>query len=173
LGNVTTDAIRKAAGSNIAFLPAGSFKEIVVSVNNIASLNTVSLLQYPDDLITIRTLTGSQILKALERSVSLIPQKNKGFLQVSGMSFKYNPKAAKGSRVTSVTINGKPLVQNKSYSAAMTQPFSNGGYGYFIIWGKSKDNVKETGKTISDAVKSFVTNINPSDYKDMNRIIAQ
>ena len=51
------------------------------------------------------------MLEALENSVSYYPESNGRFLQVSGITFAFNPTNEKGSSVgqCSVCVQGKPL----------------------------------------------------------------
>lgn len=171
LGNLTADAIRKATNADIAIVPAGLFKETSIPVNKMKSVNPASFLQYPDDLIVTITLTGDQIRQALERSVSLYPQKNMGFLQVSGLTFAFNPTAPRGQRVGSIKINGKDLQPGNKYTVGMTQPFAKGGYGYFVIWGSNQANIVESGKTVREAVMAFISSDDITRCLKLDRIL--
>jgi 2',3'-cyclic-nucleotide 2'-phosphodiesterase (5'-nucleotidase family) len=171
LGDLATDALRASTGAQISFIPAGSFKEASVPADRIKYADVNSFLQYSDDSINVMDLTGAQIVKALERSVSLYPQKNMGFLQVSGLTFSFNPKAPRGSRISSVTLDDKTKINpNSRYRVATTHPFANGEYGYFIIWGKDKDKITDSGVSISAAVSNYIAKTDLPDYSVPGRI---
>ncbi|MHB1459034.1 MAG: 5'-nucleotidase C-terminal domain-containing protein [Armatimonadota bacterium] len=171
LGNLTADALRSSTGAQIAFVPAGSFKEATILADTIKSVDVNTFLQYPDDPVNVMELTGAQIVKALERSVSLFPQKNMGFLQVSGITFSFNPKATRNTRVTAVMLNGKTKIDLvMSYRVATTRPFANGAYGYFTIWGNDKNRIKDAGVTISQSIKKYIEKTDLPDYTILGRI---
>ncbi len=140
------DVVRSYASTDGAFLAAGLVKE------KFDKDNLASLLQYPTDQIVIVNLTGAQIKQAFERSVSLFPQPNTSFLQISGFEVKFLKTAGDGPRVQSITADGTKLDDAKSYSIAMPTSLGRGGLGYFKIWDKTK--IKKTlEKTIEDVLR--------------------
>ena len=86
-------------------------------------------------------LSGKMVRLALERSVAIYPQPNLGFLQVSGIKFTVDPAKPVGERVTSVTVGSAPLVDNATYSVAVTNSMANGALGYWKVW--TQDNVQK------------------------------
>ena len=172
LGDLVADALKNSAKSSVAVVAAGSLKETEIPAGSVKPADVVNCLQYPydKDKIVVLELTGKQILSALERSVRINPQKNMGFLQVSGLKVAFDPSAAKGSRIISVEVNKQTLDEAKKYSVAMPVPLADGEYGYFTIWGKEKQKpVKDT--SISGAVSEFLVSKTSIDYKELNRII--
>ena len=172
LGDLVTDAVTAGAGISLALIPAGSFREITIPKGTVKPDDIVKGLQYPDDKISVIELTGNQITQALERSVSIYSQKNLGFLQVSGISFTFNPGSPKGSRVTSITIDGAKIAGDRKYRVATTEPLADGAYGYFTIWGK---NLKPspTNKTTERAVTDYLSKHNSIDYVRLDRIMVK
>jgi 5'-nucleotidase / UDP-sugar diphosphatase len=169
LGDLVADSIRNAGQTPIAFLPAGSLKEITIPAGSVKTDDVLECLQYPDDKIAVIELTGDQIARALERSVSIYPQKNMGFLQVSGLSFVFDPQSPKGYRVGSVIVGKDKLIADSKYRVATTQPLADGAYGYFTVWGKNHPSeLKE--KTVSQAVTEFLSARDSVDYGSKNRI---
>jgi 2',3'-cyclic-nucleotide 2'-phosphodiesterase (5'-nucleotidase family) len=126
------DVLRDAANADGAFLAAGLVKE------SFQQDNLASLLQYPEDEIVVLGLKGSLIKQAFERSISLYPQQNTSFLQVSGFEIAFDPNAAPGARVKRISAAGSPLDDNKTYNVAMPASLGRGGLGYFKIWDKTK-----------------------------------
>ena len=126
------DVLREAASADGAFLAAGLVKE------NFSKDNLATLVQYPEDEVVVLALKGSQIRQAFERSISLYPQQNTSFLQVSGFDIAFDPSAAPGQRIKRVSAGGAPLDDNKTYNIAMPASLGRGGLGYFKIWDKNK-----------------------------------
>ena len=170
LGDLMVDAVRASAGTSIALLPAGGFREITIPKGAIKTADILKCLQYPDDQIAVMRLTGARLLKALERSVSIYPQKNMGFLQVSGLTLTFDPTAPKESRIKSALVGAEPVVPDRSYRIATTKPLADGAYGYFTIWGNQPPELKR--KTIAQAATDFLSQRTSVDYRVLNRIIS-
>lgn len=141
------DQIRSAASAEIGFVAAGLIGDGYTKDKDLASL-----MLYPQEQIVIVKLTGTEIREALERSVSLYPQPNTGFLQVSGIEVSFRPSAPSGSRVVSASVGGSKLEAARVYSVAMPSSLGRGGCGYFNIWDKKK--IAKTFET--DTVESVL-----------------
>lgn len=126
------DVVREFAGTDAAFI-AAFFVNKSFDKDNLASLAL-----YPTDGIAVLNLTGAEVKQALERSVSLYPQPNEAFLQLSGIEAVFNKNAAPGQRIVSVTVNGSKLDEKRTYTVAMPASLAQGGLGYFKIWNTSK-----------------------------------
>jgi 2',3'-cyclic-nucleotide 2'-phosphodiesterase (5'-nucleotidase family) len=88
----------------------------------------------------------------LERAVSLYPQANQSFLQLSGIEVTFKKSAAPNSRIVSVSVGGSPLADGKTYSVAMPSLLAKGGLGYFKIWEQAKI-AKRLDKSIESVLK--------------------
>lgn len=143
---IAADALREFANADGAFLAAGLVKD------NYRADNLATLLQYPTDEIVLVSLRGSQIRQAFERSVSLHPQPNTSFLQISGFEVTFQKGAPPGQRIVSVTANGAKLDDERTYLIAMPNTLGRGGLGYFKIWDKSKI-VKTFDRKMEDVLK--------------------
>lgn len=132
------DELRTAAGTDLAFVAAGLFKE----KGRLDSNDIASSLLFPTDEVVILTLTGAQIRQAFERSLVLYPQANSSFLYFSGGSVNFDKLAASGKRVTSISLDSGSLDLAKNYRVAMPASLGYGGLGYFQIW----DQKAITGK---------------------------
>ncbi|MCC6403637.1 MAG: 5'-nucleotidase C-terminal domain-containing protein [Fimbriimonadaceae bacterium] len=141
------DVIRAATKAEIAFLPAGVIK------SDFKSGDLSKMLQFPSDQVVVVELTGAQVRSALERSVSLLPSPNPGFLQVSGITVTCSPRGVAGSRVKEVTVAGAALDASARYRVAMPSSLGRGGLGYFTVW--KKEQIVETlpGTTVETLLK--------------------
>ena len=127
------DILRDYATVDGAFLAAGLVKPTFQKSEDLASL-----IQYPSDELVVVTITGAQVKQAFERSLSLYPEENSGFLQISGFEVTFSKSAPSGQRVLSVRCNGVSLEESKNYRIAMPSSLGRGGLGYFKIWDKAK-----------------------------------
>lgn len=126
------DILRDVSGSDGAFIAAGMIKQ---SFNKD---DLSSLLQFPDDEIVVVSLKGSEIRSAFERSISLYPQSNASFLQVSGFEIAFDPNGPPNAKIKGVTASGSKLDDSKEYRVAMPSSLGRGGFGYFRIWDRAK-----------------------------------
>ena len=131
------DVLKTAAGADGAFIASGMLKADYDKTQDLAST-----LLYPEDQLTLVKLTGKQVKLALERSVSLYPQPNTSFLQLSGFEATFNRNLSDGKRILTVLVNGSALSPTSTYLVAMPSRLAEGGYGYFKIW--DKPNIVKT-----------------------------
>ena len=89
IGNFCTDALRQVLGADIAFVNGGAIRSDIQQGE--VSYNTLLRVFPYNNTICTATMTGQQIMDALEVSVCLYPNENGGFLQVSGLKFKADP----------------------------------------------------------------------------------
>jgi hypothetical protein len=131
-GQTAADILRDVTQADGAFLAAGLIKP------TFQKDDLATMLQYPDDEIVIVKLKGSDVRQAFERSISLYPQANTSFLQVSGFEITFDPKAAVSQRVKSITTPSGALENGRDYRIAMPSSLGRGGFGYFKIWDRAK-----------------------------------
>ena len=124
LGNLFADIRRAETGAQVGVFLSGAIRRDIP-----AGPVTVAMLldAYPfiDDIITVR-LSGARIISALEHGLSL----ERGIMQVSGMTVRYDPARPVGSRVLEVRIGADVLRQDASYSVAAGGFLLNGGDMY-------------------------------------------
>ena len=130
-GNMVTDAIRFYLNTDIAIINSGVIRgDRQYDANNTWTMrDIVTELPFRSQLVIIEA-TGQQILDILENGVSKIVDVKGRFPQVSGMSFVFDRTKPIGSRINKVTVAGKLLDLDKTYSIGTTNYLANGGDGY-------------------------------------------
>ncbi len=150
LGNFIADIIKETSGADVALLNAGTIRT-GIKKGEIKVKHVYSVLPFDNYIVAIK-LTGRQIREALEHGISAV-EKNEGrFPQISGMSFKYNPEANFGEKVTFINISGNPIDMDKEYSVATNDFLVAGGDGY-KVFGKVLKSSKDLSIT-GGAIKS-------------------
>ncbi len=84
----------------------------------------------------VRPVTGAVLWEALEQSVSSEPSPNDGFLQIAGFAFVYQPSAATGVRVQSVTLDDGTAIAREdptTYLLVDTNYLDTGGDDYGML----------------------------------------
>lgn len=128
LGNFAADALRSAAGAEIALINGGAVRSSIPA-GEITKRQLAEAFPSGNYAVTME-VTGDWLLEALENGVSLYPAAEGCFPQVSGMSFKFDPAQPAGSRVFEVKVNGEALDAAKTYTLATVDSIAAGGDGY-------------------------------------------
>jgi len=159
LGNLIADALRQTGHAQAALIPAdeidGSAQVAAGKAEVSAIVATLRYAADSSDTVVVLNLTGAQLLKVAERSVSRAPQPFDGFLQISGLQIRYNPSQSEGKRVSLVGIGGSEVEAAKTYRVAVTRPLAGGSLGYFQIFSQ-KDIAEDTGIPISRSLSSYL-----------------
>ncbi|MCX8052334.1 MAG: 5'-nucleotidase C-terminal domain-containing protein [Armatimonadetes bacterium] len=172
LGNLAADAVRSFLRTDIAFIVASELKpkDPPFPPGKILLSDIAALVSYPNDALATLQLPGRTIKQALERAVSIQPQPNQGFLQVSGLEFTFDPNKPAGLRVTSIKVGGIPIDDERLYTVAVTNSVANGALGYWKCW--SQEHVKERrpDATIVKAIEAYLRANPVIDYSKLGRI---
>lgn len=131
-GNLMGDIMRLGLDADAAFLNGGTIRsDQIHAAGRLCMRDYVSMLPFTDELVVLR-LRGSDVLETLETGVSSWPKREGRFLQVSGITFKFDPGQPSGSRIVpgSVTIAGKPLNLDKNYRVATKAYLRSGKDGF-------------------------------------------
>lgn len=145
LGNLLTDAMREALGTNIAVTNGGGIRA-PIAAGDVTRNHVLTTLPFDNTLVRT-TLTGKEIKAALEHSVRLYPEENGGFLHVSGLAFTFDPSKPAGNRVEEVIINDRPLDEEKAYSVATNNFTAVGGDGFGMF--KAENIEFDSGELLS------------------------
>jgi 5'-nucleotidase len=160
LGNLIADAILAATrnqGAQIGFMNEGGIrKDLEAGDNNVAAFGqTQAVLPFGNTLV-VMDLTGAQIRNLLEQQWHSASS-NGSMLQVSnGFSYTWDDKRPAGSRVTSITLNGQPLVDTKAYRIVANNFLAEGGDN-FPEFAKGTNRL-ETGLLDLDAFTEYLRN---------------
>jgi 5'-nucleotidase / UDP-sugar diphosphatase len=136
MGNLIADAQRAATGADIALANGGGIRgDRTYDAGTVLTRRDI-LTELPFGNSTVLTeLPGSQVLAALENSVSQVENGAGRFAQVSGLTMVYDPAAPAGSRVSEVMVGGEPLDLDKVYKVATNNFILDGGDGYAALGG--------------------------------------
>lgn len=139
LGDFMADAMlsyRKNNTQNVDFalINAGGVRA-TIDEGSITRGEVLTSFPFGNAIVQI-AVTGKQLWEVLEGIVTGVNVNNKkpvtSFLQVSqGIKIDYNPKAANGSRLVSVTIGNKPLENGTTYQVVTLDFLAGGGDNFF------------------------------------------
>lgn len=182
MADFVTDAYKYSTGAEIAIINGGGIRDNIkagkITYKSLLDVNPFS------NQLTVKKVTGQELLDALEYSVSYVPDDFGGFLQVSGITFDVDlDKDAKVKldesgmfvgfdsderRVSNVKINGEDLDPKREYlTAGNTYILANQGNGYTMFNGEevALDRYVEDEMALSEYLESMGGKMS-DEYKD-------
>ena len=171
LGNIIADAMREAVGAEVALANGGGIRgDRTYEAGTILTRKDI-LTELPFGNVTVLIeLSGADLLAALENGVSEVENGAGRFPQVSGLSFLYDPKAPKGSRVAEVAVGGTALEPGRLYKVATNDYLLGGGDGYSSLKG-AKALIDAAGaKLLASTVMDYIAANEPVAPKIEGRI---
>lgn len=131
LGDLLTDAMRDVSGADVALTNGGGIRASI-KTGTVTKGDIITVLPFGNQIVTLK-VKGSDIQAALENGTASYPEPSGGFPQVSGISFKIDTSATKGSRVHSILIGGKILDPEATYTLATNDFTAVGGDQYTMF----------------------------------------
>jgi 5'-nucleotidase len=140
VGNWVADMMRNGCQADIAICTGGTLRaDCVFPAGPITEGALTKLLPFMDELRVV-SLSGAQVVAALENGVSRWPVLDGRFPQVSGVAFAFDPRLPPGARVVagSVRVGGspsalEPLLQEAQYAVAVPDFVGRGKEGYSMF----------------------------------------
>lgn len=139
LGNFICDILRSASKSEICFLNSGTFRSNRIHpIGEFTKRDLLDILPMIDETIVLH-LSGRDLVKALENGVSQYPKMEGRFLQVSGLSFSFDPAKDPGDRVdlASVYIHDRDeeVDLDEMYTVCTKSYLAEGKDGFDVLKG--------------------------------------
>lgn len=131
LGNLVTDAMIAATGADVAITNGGGIRASIPA-GDITLGQVITTFPFGNYVVTLET-PGQDIIDALEHGLSVYPEPNGGFPQISGMTVKFDPAQEPGSRIVELLINGEPVDPEKTYVLATNNFMAIGGDKYDML----------------------------------------
>jgi 5'-nucleotidase len=151
LGDLIADAQRAAGRTPIAFTnPGGIRTDLRAGTVTYADLFAVQ--PFGNSLVRL-TLTGAQIVALLEQQWQDQPQPR--VLQVSGLSYTWQPEQPIGARVdpAEVSVDGQPLALDGAYRVVVNSFLAEGGDNFTVLRDRTD---REGGAQDLDAFVDYV-----------------
>ena len=155
MGNLITDAMLdrvKEQGIQIAIQNGGGLRASI-DAGPVSMGEILTVLPFQNTLSTFE-VTGEVMIAALENGVSQMEDGAGRFPQVSGIAFTVNTTAEPGSRISDVTVGGKPIDPKATYGVVSNNYVRNGGDGYKMF--KDAKNAYDFGPDLADVTAEFM-----------------
>jgi len=160
LGDLICDAMlwkTASLGATIAIQNGGGVRASIPP-GDVTMGQVLEVLPFGNEITTL-TVTGAELLAALENGVSAVEDDAGRFPQVGGIRFTFDPTQASGGRVTAVeTWNADvegfvALDPAATYTVATNDFLANGGDGYDYSGATDR---YDTGWLLSDALAEYL-----------------
>ena len=174
IGNLIADAVRASTGADVAIVNGGGIRgnKQYASGATLTRRDILTELPFGNASVMVE-ITGKDIKDALENGLSQYDNRAGRFPQVSGLVVTFDGKAAAGSRVQSIIINGQPYDPARKYKVASNDFMFAGGDGYSAL-GRGKTLIGKTdGSLLANVVMSHVRRLGKVESKIEGRIIAK
>ncbi|MEA2723388.1 MAG: hypothetical protein QOH59_1159 [Gemmatimonadales bacterium] len=137
VGDLVSDAMRAGTGADVALLNSGTLRlDDVIQPGPISNHQLEALFPFADQTRVITfPLTGAGLRRILEHGVSSGVFGTGGFLQISGLSFTFDPSKPSGRRVVGELRrpSGRALAPEDSVRVALgVYSACEGGDGYSV-----------------------------------------
>jgi len=178
LGNFAADAIlwaaRRAMGDHVeAALTNGGGIRASIQAGDITMNDMRTVFPFGNE-VTVLTVTGAELLEALEAATHATPAAMGAFPQVAGIEFTIDTTVAyaqgelypdstffqpaePGSRVTIHTVGGRPFALTARYTIATNDFTAAGGDAYHVFRLPYAATGYKTGLSLEDALIQYVT----------------
>lgn len=156
LGNFIADIMLEATDAELAMLNSGTLRSDMIHPRGEFKVRDLTaILPMVDPLIVLK-IKGSDIIEALENSVSKYPSLEGRFAQVSGIKFGFDPKKPPGKRVNPrhVKIQGHYIDLEKYYRLVTKAYLVEGKDGYDVFKRVEKLSDPENGQPLVTAVQN-------------------
>ncbi len=152
LGNLVADALKHFTDADIAFQNGGGIRASIKE-GTITLKDAYTVLPFDNRVVVIEA-TGRTVWEALENGVAPYPSAAGQFLQVSGVEYTFDAAREAGSRIVSVSMDGKPIELDRVYRVVANDFLTGGGDHYTML--KSCKILLDTKLYLRDAFTEYV-----------------
>lgn len=149
LGQWSSDAIRRAAGADIALQNGGGLRR-GIAAGPVTLGDLYEVMPFDNHLVTVE-MTGQQVLALLEYGIR---NAKIGMLQFSGVKVIFDASMPAGKRVAAVMSDGRPLQPSAVYKVATNDFMASGGDGYTMF--QDARNLTDTYLTLRDVLADAI-----------------
>jgi 5'-nucleotidase len=148
LGNLIADAQREALSTDIALMNLGGIRTDL-NAGEISYGELFAIQPFGNTLARVK-LSGAQLLSALEQQWRSTPPR---MLQISGLSYVWDPQAPVGQRVVEARVGARALAPQATYSVAINNFLADGGSDFEVF---REAGERRTGPTDIDALVTYI-----------------
>ncbi len=173
MGVLVTDAMLAASDADIAIQNGGGLRASI-DAGPVTMGEVLTVLPFQNTLATF-TLSGADVLAALENGVSQVEDGAGRFPQVGGMRYAWDPSAPPGARIVSAETRADggwiPLSPDTEYRVVSNNFMRRGGDGY-SVFAENATNVYDFGPGLEQVVVDYIDANSPYNPRTEGRVTA-
>lgn len=131
LGRLIANGMLMTTGADVALMNGGGIRD-GIPAGPITKKQVYTVLPFGNYLWTT-ALTGAELKSVLENGVSKLPSQDGRYPHLAGASFTFDVSQPVGSRVTSITVGGKPYDPAATYTFCTLNFAMSGGDEYTML----------------------------------------
>jgi 5'-nucleotidase len=186
LGNLITDAMREETGAQLAITNGGGIRsnipvgvetpeDVALDAPQTVTLGDVLTVLPFGNLVSTFSLSGADVVAALENGVSRIEDGAGRFPQVSGLRYTFDPAAEAGSRIVSVEVLGEdgayaPIDEAATYTVASNDFMRRGGDGY-TVFAENAIDAYDFGRPLDQVLADYIAANSPINPQLEGRVV--
>jgi 5'-nucleotidase/UDP-sugar diphosphatase len=155
LGNLVARALKDKFKANLAIMNSGGIRDSLYK-GEVTIESVMMVLPFAGEIVTAELL-GSELKPYLEYVATQLTPGSGSFPQIAGVQMVLDKTSGKAK---SLLIEGKPLVENKTYLMALPEFIANGGDKY------PKIKSRKYGFVDADVLKQYVQKVGNLKLKD-------
>ncbi len=155
LGDLVTDAMRTSTCADVALINSGALRTSI-EAGDITLQMVYDLMPFLNFACTL-DVPGSVLWEEMEFSLSLMGASKGGYLQYSGMTVTYDPTAASGHKVTSITVGGSEVDKDATYTVTTIEFVTKGGDGNVYLMQYSAQTEDSLDSIFADYIRGVGT----------------
>jgi 5'-nucleotidase len=132
-GNLVADAFKLSTGAEVGLMNGGSIRaDEIIKAGPLTKRDVLSILPFKNRVVKVE-VSGALLKEALEHGFARSAEDAEPgrFPQVSGINVTVDARKPAGSRIVSLTVNGRPLDPKRTYTLAGSDYIIlDGGDGY-------------------------------------------
>ncbi len=172
MGNFICDLFREYAGTDAFILNSGKIRS-GFAAGPVDRLDVYNVLPFSGQVVVVEA-TGEQVLALLERSCTYPgnARAGRGWLQVSGITFAWNPLAPAFSRIApgSVKVGGRPLESGRTYRIGTEAYIAGGGDGYVEFAELGIRTVESDPRSMLEVLQERLEKLGTIDAPPLGRV---
>lgn len=135
LGNFMCDIVLESVNADCVIINSGTFRSDQIHPKGEFKVRDLKAILPFLDTIIVLALTGKQIHEAIENGVSQYPKLDGRFLQVSGLTFAFDPSKKPGNRIDpdSIRIQKEEVKLDATYLVATKGFLKEGKDGFDML----------------------------------------
>jgi 5'-nucleotidase / UDP-sugar diphosphatase len=162
LGSLVADAMRERGQAQAAITNSGGLRADLPR-GLIDRSRTLDVFPFLNQCFTLE-LSGRDLKEAVEQGLSLAA----GICQVSGIKASYDPRRPSGSRLVSIEVDGRPVMDSETYRVATSSFMSEGGDGYAAL---QRGRVVRREPQLSEVLADYVARLGTLNPPAAGRLV--